>query len=78
MTTFTTAVRKFKKSAEAWLSDEDLPAIVALEKAAESLDEEITPALLAQYGLIYRSLLKKKPAASGEEVDPLDDLIPDS
>jgi len=77
MSTFTQAVEAFKKSAEAWLTDADLPAVIALEKAAEQLDKEINPALLSQFGLTYRSLLKRQPADLTEEEDPLDDLIPD-
>lgn len=77
MTQFTTAVAAFKASANSWLSDDDAPAIAALEAAAAQLDKEMTPALLAQYGLIYRSLLKRKPGDTAEAGDELDDLIPE-
>ncbi|MGW9346033.1 hypothetical protein ACWGR3_31315 [Streptomyces albidoflavus] len=76
MATFIYAVRKFKKSAASWLSDEDLPAVVALEAMAKELDVKMTPALLSQYGLAYRSLLARAPKTSGEGGDPLDGIIP--
>jgi hypothetical protein len=74
--TFKYAVRKFKKSAEDWLSDEDFPAVQALEAMAKELDVKMTPALLSQYGLAYRSLMKKKPGTGAEDGDELDDIIP--
>lgn len=66
MATFIYAVRKFKKSAADWLSEEDAPAVVALEAMAKELDQKMTPALLSQYGLAYRSLLKRKPTGETE------------
>lgn len=67
MTTFKFAVRKFKKSAKAWMTDDDYPAMQALEKMAEELDKRMTPALLSQYGLMYRNLLSRKPQGEHEE-----------
>lgn len=78
MSTFVKAVATFKKSASSWLTDEDSPAVAALEAAAVQLDKEMSPALLSAYGLTYRNLLKRKPEASEEDGDELDDLIPDS
>lgn len=78
MTTFTSAVETFRKSAAAWLTDEDTPALVSLEKAAAELDKEISPALLSSFNLTYRALLKRKPDADTEDGDELDDIIPDS
>lgn len=78
MTSFKKAVETFKKSAADWLSDEDLPAVVVLEQTAEQLDTKITPALVAQFGLTYRNLLKRKPGDATDGGDELDDLIPDS
>lgn len=66
MATFAYAVRKFKKSAADWLTDEDSPAVIALEAMAKQLDVKMTPALLSQYGLAYRSLLKRKPSGDAE------------
>ena len=77
MDTFTSAVDKFLKAAKSWLSDEDYPATVSLQHMAKQLDTEMTPALLSQYGLAYRSLLKKKPQDHSEDGDELDDLIPE-
>ena len=67
MIKFTTAVIRFKRSASDWLTDDDLPALVALEAIARQLDEQMTPQLLAQYGLTYRALLTRKPKAAAEE-----------
>lgn len=76
MTTFTEAVETFKKSAADWLTDEDSPAVAALEAAAAELDRKMSPALLAAYGLTYRNLLKRKPGEASEDGDELDDIIP--
>jgi len=78
VTSFVAAVETFKASAADWLTDEDSPAIAALEAAAKQLDQEVTPALLSAYGLTYRSLLKRKPGDQTGGGDELDDLIPDS
>lgn len=71
---FTKAVEEFLKEADWWLTEEDYPATVALQHMAAQLDIEMTPALLSQYGLTYRSLLKKRPAAE-PETDELEDLL---
>lgn len=77
MTSFVKAVETFKKSAADWLSDEDSPAVAALEAAAKQLDKEVTPALLSAYGITYRNLLKRKPGDAEDGGDELDDLIPE-
>ncbi|MFT4051107.1 MAG: hypothetical protein QM677_02515 [Microbacterium sp.] len=75
--TYMYAVRKFKKAARTWLSDEDYPAVIALENVARELDAgNVSPAMIGQFGLAYRALLKRQPAAPATEVDPLDDIIP--
>lgn len=71
------ATEEFLKDAEAWLTPADAPAIASLRMMARALDAEYSAALSNSYGLTYRSLLKRQPAASVEEVDPLDELIPD-
>lgn len=78
MTSFVEAVETFKKSAADWLTDEDSPAIAALEAAAVELDKEVTGALLNAYGLTYRNLLKRKPGDQTGGGDELDDLLPDA
>lgn len=75
--TFTKSVADFLEAAEAWLLPEDYPATVSLQHMAAGLDKEMTPALLSQFGLAYRSLLKKKPADNGDGGDELDDILPD-
>ncbi|APF33379.1 hypothetical protein [Microbacterium paludicola] len=67
MITFKTSVIRFKRSASDWLTEDDLPALVALEAIARKLDEDMTPQLLAQYGLTYRNLLARKPKAGADE-----------
>lgn len=58
--TFMAATLEFIHSAT-WLTDEDNPAIVSLLAMARELDERLNPPLVAQYGLTYRNLLKRKP-----------------
>jgi hypothetical protein len=58
--TFTAATLEFIHSAT-WLTDEDNPAIVSLIAMARELDDRLNPPLVAQYGLTYRNLLKRKP-----------------
>jgi hypothetical protein len=72
--TFTKAVEEFLKDAESWVSPEDFPAVVALQHMAAQLDKEITGPILAQYGLAYRNLLKRKPATAPVE-DELQRLL---
>lgn len=68
---FTTAVEAFEK-ASPWLGDVDAPAVETLRTIAEVLDEgDRTPALMAQFGLTHRALLKRAPAAD-EPADPLE------
>lgn len=61
-------------ASSSWLTDEDGPAVVALLAMAHELDEKINPPLVAQYGLTYRNLLKRKPAAT-DELDELAQLL---
>lgn len=75
--TFVNAVTEFLNSAEPWLSPEDAPAVAALQAAARELDKEVTSALLNSYGLMYRSLLKRKPTRPAE-VDELERLLRES
>jgi hypothetical protein len=58
--TFMAATLEFIHSAT-WLTDEDNPAIVSLIAMARELDDRLNPPLVAQYGLTYRNLLKRKP-----------------
>jgi len=75
--TFTESIEAFLTAADEWLTDEDAPAVAALCAMAEQLDREMTPALLAQYGLSYRTLLKRKPANAGAPEDELELLLRD-
>lgn len=67
--TFMAETLKFIDAAT-WLRDEDGPAVVSLLAMAAELDDKLNPPLVAQYGLTYRNLLKRKP----EEGDSLDEL----
>lgn len=75
---FTQTVEDFE-SASTWLSDEDQPAVTTLFALAEELDGgPLMPALVAQFGLTYRSLLKRAPVADTVAVDPLEEALRDA
>lgn len=60
---FAASVREFCEAASAWLGPLDAPAIESLYVMADELDSEgPSPAMLAQFGLAYRSLLKRAPS----------------
>lgn len=65
---FTSSLNKFIKAAS-WLGPLDAPAIAALKAICKELDtaEVMTPAMLAQHGLAYRSLLKRQPSEEPAE-----------
>lgn len=69
-TAFTDAVEEFVSSSP-WLGAEHAPAVAALRAMATTLDKgPIQAALLGQYGLVYRDLVKQKPEEGS--TDPLD------
>lgn len=69
--TFSDAVNAFTE-ASPWLAAPHMPALVTLRTLAKTLDAgNLTPALVAQFGLTYRSLAKLAPAAT-ETDDPLE------
>ena len=72
--TFRSSVDKFVK-ASSWLGDEHEPALVMLRAMAKELDDgHLSPAMLSQFGLAYRSLAKLAPSGNEAE-DPVDALI---
>ena len=72
---FTSAVEAFEK-ASPWLGDADLPALVTLRVLAEELDKgTIQAALVSQFTLTYRALVKRAPVAEREDADPLEALL---
>lgn len=73
MTSFVESTGKFLAAAS-WLTEDDEPAVVMLQALAAELDANLNPPLVAQYGLAYRNLLKRKPGES-EEVDELAKLL---
>jgi hypothetical protein len=73
MTTFTESTGRFLAAAT-WLTEDDQPAVVTLMALAAELDVNLNPPLVAQYGLTYRNLLKRKPTIA-EEVDELAKLL---
>lgn len=76
MATFKDSVDKFKSSAP-WLGDEDAPALAALDTLAETIDGgRVEAALISQFGLTYRSLVKRAPAKAGDR-DELGGLLDD-
>lgn len=64
---YTGAVNAFIE-ASPWLGDEDLPAIIALQSLAHELDTApVQAAMVGQFGLTYRALLKRQPAVTEDE-----------
>ena len=73
---FTESVATFVAASD-WLTEEDEPAVFTLQTIAMHLDlhpEKLHAPLVQQFGLAYRSLLKRKP---GEQTanDPLEDAL---
>lgn len=74
METFEEATHAFLIAAKEWLTDEDAPMTASLVIMAKQLDKRFSAATMAQYGLSYRYLAKRRPA--GENViDPLEALL---
>lgn len=71
--TFTESVEAYIASNSDWLREEH-PAVVTLGALAAVLDEEITAAMVAQFGVTFRALDKERPVAP-TEADPVGDLI---
>lgn len=71
--TFSQAVSRFLETAT-WLDDGHLPSVMALRALAVELDREVTAALVAQFGLLHRSLLKAKPVEAAA-ANPFEELI---
>lgn len=73
--TFTESVAQFETTST-WLSTEDQPALVTLYAIATELDRgPMVPALVAQFGLTYRNLLKRAPQTDEAAGDPLEEAL---
>ncbi len=70
---FTESVRQFLENAD-WLNESHAPSVTALTAMAAKLDQEVTPAMLAQYSAVHRYLMKEKPKVV-TETDPLAELL---
>lgn len=70
---FSEAVRDFLTEAT-WLNASHAPSIAALVAVADELDREVSAALIAQFGVLHRSLLKEKPKVV-DSVDPMVELL---
>jgi hypothetical protein len=70
---FTAAVEEFLANAD-WLTASHAPSVAALKALAIELDKEVTAALVAQFGVLHRSLLKERPRVESD-VDPLAELL---
>jgi hypothetical protein len=70
---FTESVTEFLAQAD-WLNASHAPSVTALIAMAAKLDEEVTPAMLAQYSAVHRYLMKEKPRVHAD-VDPLAELL---
>jgi hypothetical protein len=71
--TFSESVNSFLESAD-WLDESHGPSVMALQALAKELDREVTAALVAQFGLLHRSLLKAKPVDS-VVMNPYEELL---
>ena len=72
---FQDSINTFRQSAT-WLGDEHQPALVVLETLAEELDKgNVQAAMVAQFGLTYRALLKEAPKAPEGSGDPLEEAL---
>jgi hypothetical protein len=72
-TTFAESVSRFLETAD-WLDDSHGPSVMALKALALELDREVTAALVAQFGLLHRSLLKSKPSDDAP-LNPYEELL---
>lgn len=70
---FENAVQEFLGTAD-WLTASHAPSVAALVAVAQELDREVTAALIAQFGVLHRSLLKERPKVETES-DPLAELL---
>jgi hypothetical protein len=70
---FVEAVQQFVEN-ETWLNAAHAPSVVALQAVAVELDREVTAALIAQFGMLHRSLLKERPGVQVAS-DPLAELL---
>lgn len=70
---FSEAVDTFLNAAD-WLDDSHAPSVIALQAVARELDIEVTGSLVAQFGLLHRSLLKAKPDVVLSS-DPMEALL---
>ena len=70
---FTESVRMLLAEAT-WLNASHEPSVTALVAMAQKLDEDVTPAMLAQYSATHRYLMKEKPRLVTTE-DPLAELL---
>ncbi|MGG7466037.1 hypothetical protein [Plantibacter sp. YIM 135347] len=68
---FATKVAEFVKDADDWLTPADMLAVAILEALAEELDQKLTGALMAQFGMTYRDLLKRAPGRNPDDDDPV-------
>ena len=74
MDTFEEATNAFLIAAKDWLTDEDEPMATSLIIMARQLDRRFSAATMAQYGLSYRYLAKRRPEDT-ETKDPLEALL---
>lgn len=76
--TYVSSVDEFLK-ASPWIGPADRPAVTTLQQLASQLDDQgraAQAALVAQFGLVYRNLLKRAPGADGDpEEDELENLL---
>ena len=75
--TYSQSVEKYLRESQ-WITDAEAPAVTTLRSLADALDNgPLVPALVAQFGMTFRSLQKREPSAAGEK-DELDGLLDDA
>lgn len=70
---FSESVQRFIADAY-WLNDSHAPSVVALQALASELDRDVQAAMVAQFGVLHRSLLKERPTES-PVLDPIAELL---
>lgn len=69
---FITAVNRFVAASD-WLDDEHAPSLVTLKQLARQLDQRVTGALVAQFGVTFRDLRAQAPASNIPVTPPTDE-----
>lgn len=72
--TFLGSINAFTASSP-WLGPEHGPAIVTLRALARQLDQRVTAALVAQFGVTFRDLRSQSPSSTAPSSDPIETAL---